>query len=421
MSLQDTETPMEPDSGDTASERAARAADRARIAAIEAQILDLERLLISLKEERSSLQDRLGAYTYPVLTLPNEIVSEIFIQFLPLYPKRPQPIGLLSPYLLCRICRQWRDIALATPKLWRAISLSLGKVGRLPQKLHYLNTSLALSGSCLVSIQLESRSAAHSANDQFRQTIADHCARLEYLELYFHGSDILPDFEHPLPFLRGLKLGWAVETLATTPLAVPSLQKLLLGVYRDRYGPIFPWSQLTVVSMDQIHLYQYSYLITQLVCVVYCRFNIYPGGELSLQDITLPHLETLILVDWLFEDPVASGILDRLTLPALQRLQIRETFLARDDPVSSIVSLVTRSKCNLQELSAPGATVVRQNYHAAFPSASIMFHRQLHITEAFLNDSDSEDGEDTESLDYIYSDSEEEWGAISDEESVVLF
>ncbi|KAJ7702953.1 hypothetical protein B0H14DRAFT_3173314 [Mycena olivaceomarginata] len=77
---------MEPAAPDSSRERAARAADRSRIADIDAQILKLERTISSLKEEKDSLRGQLATYTYPVLTLPNEIVSEIFVQFLPDFP-----------------------------------------------------------------------------------------------------------------------------------------------------------------------------------------------------------------------------------------------------------------------------------------------------------------------------------------------
>ncbi|KAJ7701034.1 hypothetical protein B0H14DRAFT_762235 [Mycena olivaceomarginata] len=118
---------MEPVASDTSRERAARTADRSRIADIEAQILKLERSLSSLKEEKDTIRTRLAAYTYPVLTLPNETVSEIFVHFLPVFPRYPPPIGLLSPYLLCQICRKWRDIAFSTPALWSVMSLSLNR------------------------------------------------------------------------------------------------------------------------------------------------------------------------------------------------------------------------------------------------------------------------------------------------------
>ncbi|KAJ7705931.1 hypothetical protein B0H14DRAFT_2415857, partial [Mycena olivaceomarginata] len=53
----------------------------------------------------------------PVLTLPNEIISEIFVQFLPVYPLSSPSTGPFSPTLLTQICRRWREIALTTPLL----------------------------------------------------------------------------------------------------------------------------------------------------------------------------------------------------------------------------------------------------------------------------------------------------------------
>ncbi|KAJ7648651.1 hypothetical protein DFH06DRAFT_916910, partial [Mycena polygramma] len=56
-----------------------------------------------------------------VLTLPNEIVSEIFFHFLPVYPLCPPFVGIRSPTILTHICRHWREIALSAPILWRAM------------------------------------------------------------------------------------------------------------------------------------------------------------------------------------------------------------------------------------------------------------------------------------------------------------
>ncbi|KAJ7231501.1 hypothetical protein C8J57DRAFT_967491, partial [Mycena rebaudengoi] len=63
--------------------------------------------------------------TYPVLTLPTDITSEIFTHFLPTYPLCSLINGLLSPMLLGQICHQWRDIALGTPRLWSAIEIKI--------------------------------------------------------------------------------------------------------------------------------------------------------------------------------------------------------------------------------------------------------------------------------------------------------
>jgi hypothetical protein len=108
--------------------------DRTRLAEIETQIRDLERSLAELRAEKTLVQERLRSSTYPVLTLPNEIVAKIFIRFLPLRPHCPPLTGLLSPTTLTQICRRWCQVAQATPELWRAtvIPWSLQQVSEIP-------------------------------------------------------------------------------------------------------------------------------------------------------------------------------------------------------------------------------------------------------------------------------------------------
>ncbi|KAJ7187800.1 hypothetical protein C8R46DRAFT_1424 [Mycena filopes] len=83
-------------------------ADRRRIIEIDAQILELEATLSDLRGRKAIAQERLDSYKYPVLTLPPEIVSEIFTHFLPTYPDCPDPTGAFSPTELTQICRTWR-------------------------------------------------------------------------------------------------------------------------------------------------------------------------------------------------------------------------------------------------------------------------------------------------------------------------
>ncbi|KAJ7804001.1 hypothetical protein B0H14DRAFT_2527584 [Mycena olivaceomarginata] len=383
---------------DTSRGRAARAADRSRIAHIEAQISELERTISSLKEEKDSLRDRLATYTYPVLTLPNETVSEIFIHFLPDFPRYPPPIGLLSPYLLCQICHKWRHIALATPALWSVISLSFHKAGRVPQKLRYLQTSIERSGSCRLSLKLGT-SLDQEYLAGLNHAVINHFHRVEYLDLSsWSGFEFPTDAELSLPCLRGLKLGYCIEELIT-PLVAPLLQHVVLRTFDALPSSTFPWFQLTVITVLWMKLDEYSYLMNQLVNVVHCRLRIYPTGNLSLGDITLAHLETFILENCMYfgDDPTPSGIIATLTLPALRRFQIPEIlFATEDDPVGSITALVTRSGCDLRELSIPDAHAIA--YHNAFPWTSLVLS-SLDITEPFLIDRWEDELEDVESSD----------------------
>jgi hypothetical protein len=84
--------------------------------------------LRALDARRKVLKAHLDAYIYPVLTLPNEIVSEIFLHTLPSALSDHCPSSTQGPLLLGQICRKWREIALFTPALWSNIALTLDNV-----------------------------------------------------------------------------------------------------------------------------------------------------------------------------------------------------------------------------------------------------------------------------------------------------
>ncbi|KAJ6586609.1 hypothetical protein B0H10DRAFT_1637773, partial [Mycena sp. CBHHK59/15] len=54
---------------------------------------------------------------YPVLTLPTETISRIFIECLPTH-RRVRLSARKAPLVLAQICHRWRTIALSTTGLW---------------------------------------------------------------------------------------------------------------------------------------------------------------------------------------------------------------------------------------------------------------------------------------------------------------
>ncbi|KAJ7641142.1 hypothetical protein FB45DRAFT_1053738 [Roridomyces roridus] len=160
--------------------KAVRAADRSRILQIDAEIDELEKRLHLLRVERNESQQRLDAYTYPVLALPNEIVSEIFLQSLP------------------RI----HGIALATPTLWRAISLIPSDFGE-----EQTRAWLESSGSCPLWIEVDP-----DVDDDDRQ-ISTECLKtlLLHRERWQHVELTLPEYtldliKGPMPLLYRLSI-----------------------------------------------------------------------------------------------------------------------------------------------------------------------------------------------------------------------
>ncbi|KAJ7440051.1 hypothetical protein B0H11DRAFT_1656618, partial [Mycena galericulata] len=89
------------------------------IDALSSEIAALYATLIRIKEERERLQAHLDACIYPVLALPNEIVSEIFIHSLPPPEAQSSDSSAIQTLIaLGQVCHKWRGISLSTPRLW---------------------------------------------------------------------------------------------------------------------------------------------------------------------------------------------------------------------------------------------------------------------------------------------------------------
>ncbi|KAJ6492460.1 hypothetical protein C8R47DRAFT_430391 [Mycena vitilis] len=165
-------------------------ADRIRVAELEAQILQLERSLSELQIQHSQVQERLDSYKYPALTLPPEIVCEIFMHFLPTYPGFPPYTGNLSPTLLTQICQRCREIALATPALWRAAALTNTAVG-FPWNLQakQFNIWIERARDCPLALYLfVSAADVQAALELIATVFVPHRTRWEYLN--FYGSTL---------------------------------------------------------------------------------------------------------------------------------------------------------------------------------------------------------------------------------------
>ncbi|KAJ7037936.1 hypothetical protein C8F04DRAFT_1090692 [Mycena alexandri] len=118
----------------------------------------------------------------PIRMLPTELVSEIFLHFIPIYPNAPPVFGTESPTLLTQICHKWREIALATPALWRAIFLrSKDDAPPLEQQVQIFNVWLERSRTSPLSIRVGG--AGRAILSPFLASIVPHRPRWEYLKL----------------------------------------------------------------------------------------------------------------------------------------------------------------------------------------------------------------------------------------------
>jgi len=377
----------------------ALAADRTRVADIDTRILVLVRSLAALRNEKALAQERLDSYKYPVLTLPNEIISEIFMQFLPPYPLCPPSTGLSSPTLLTQICRRWREIALASPMLWRAITITLSLYDIPFHRQRHLLDFLRRSSCCPLSIQsdLDSNDAAVRVTEVF-VAVAAHRARWEHVRLRLTSQQLsLSTIVGPMPLLRDLQLALIDDPHPPSifPLhEVPLLRSVILEEYAPSNVSL-PWAQLTSLTLNTVYRSEYLPILQQAHNLVQCRLDILfdDNDPPDPHEITLPCLQSLTLGD--ANSNWAGTYPDFFVVPALRSLQIPRSLLG-PDPIAALTAFVSKSACKPQEVRITGASSTTSGlYLKAFPSIP-----QLSFVDPYSDDEeDSQGASDSDSSD----------------------
>ncbi|KAJ7166565.1 hypothetical protein C8R43DRAFT_986351 [Mycena crocata] len=340
------------------SDQSARAADRARVASLASRIWDLQRTL---------RKKRLNSYKYPVLTLPNEIVSEIFLHFVPAYPLAPPLSGLFSPTVLTQICHQWRNIAHAIPALWRAVSLSFTEPFQCDDEDNILLHSwMSRSRSYPISFSVNGKGVAYDDPTQCMATLSSHRVRWEYLELSHIPESFLPFLCDPMPFLRHLDVSYRDDYSTVTLGDAPLLRSVKIIDYLEPI--ILPWRQLTSLVLLSVFPYACTEVLQQTTLLVHCELSLYKSyyDDDDNIDTELPFLQSLIMVK---EASLRTPYLHSLILPALHTLQIPDSDLG-DDPIAGLTFFVSKSRCVLRELRITGteSAAVATEYQTAFPT-----------------------------------------------------
>ncbi|KAJ7161183.1 hypothetical protein C8R46DRAFT_1353801 [Mycena filopes] len=342
-------------------------ADRALFAAITAEISTLERNLSLLRADHLQIQ-QLDSYKYPVLTLPNEIVSEIFLQSIPPSPDFPPLTGPCSPTILTQICRHWREITITTPALWRAISIYIDR-----SSLTALEDRTArswLDRSRCLPLRIKMNDNGWSGLILQCATVIEQCPRWEHVQVHLCGAT-LQNFGGPMPLLCHLHVELGEGHPVLDAPAFPDVP-LLRSAILDEFAALrisLPWSQLTSLTLRHCLLSTSSPILQHASNLIHCGLNLLHDGLINHVEPnkTLPHLRSLTLSIY-----PGSRYLETFTVPALTTLYITESLLL-PDPVASLTSFIQNSRCQLEEVCIMNSSsTTRTTCTEAFPSVRFL-------------------------------------------------
>ncbi|KAJ7641196.1 hypothetical protein FB45DRAFT_1053765 [Roridomyces roridus] len=305
----------------------------------------------------------------PCTILPDELVCEIFMHFVPTYPLCPPLTGPESPTTLTHVCREWRAIALATPKLWQAISLRFADAG----KVETVRTWLDRSGTNPLSIQMETNNGYNHAwlSGDIVGALFLHRDRWEHVKLVLLDSE-LALIALPMPMLDSLSLeidkgisdGGFPRGIPRVD--CPRLRVLSLCGFRVAVDWL-PWSRITSLALRYMYGVNYISALQDSVNLIDLRMIDCGGDTLTpRRDVLLPRLETLIMAHTM---PFSQN-LSIYILPAVHTLQVPGSYLGYR-PIDFFASFIHKSGCRLQKVFITGSFRSNQSetdFQGAFPS-----------------------------------------------------
>ncbi|KAJ7617201.1 hypothetical protein FB45DRAFT_1063716 [Roridomyces roridus] len=282
-----------------------------------------------IQRQRSDVLAALDLVGYPVLALPPEITTEIFLWCI----DTGQRVGSSeAPLLLTQICRDWRSLAIATPALWDTIPQV--EFGLTRGELHpemIVNTWFQRAGARPLTLvifysELEDPTLLESV-------LHPHASRLRDLHLVCDLQTLFDFATIPsFPILRTLALSSidvdedvdgddgqvVLFRIDGAPLLVDlNLEHILPSML------VIPWAQLTKLTLGSIP-HQKCLDVLRLVPALR-DFGRKHSDELAQED--LPSDESLVthptITSLTIQHPELDGnILPCLTLPQLERFEL---------------------------------------------------------------------------------------------------
>ncbi|KAJ7852315.1 hypothetical protein B0H13DRAFT_2084250 [Mycena leptocephala] len=313
--------------------------------------------------ETRLLLNQMDSSVYPVLTLPPEITSEIFVHCLP---------GLqhvvntnAAPLLLMRVCRTWRKIATSTPALWTTFYVDERTPVSFTRLAEIAGSWFKRAGKCPLSVKILGYLTTEG-NVAMLETLRRHSRDIYSLELHTDMEDLermSMDVPLDLVLLRKLSILFTGDTLdAHDCIEIfgnsPRLHEVLFVAAPPSFFAL-PWQQLTKFTGE---LYTVSHCMEALRLmpnITECAFSACRPEHFDTDGLAVfahPNIEHLTLFEStsyhnLYPDigwpATSANILGILSLPALQTLKILGVYFRTE----ALDIFLMRSSAPLQKLS----------------------------------------------------------------------
>ncbi|KAL0571893.1 hypothetical protein V5O48_010067 [Marasmius crinis-equi] len=324
----------------------------------------------------------MDSYT-PVSTvsrLPPEILSEIF-SFCPREDSTFDPSATI--WSLGRVCSLWRQISIATPRLWVSVSLRLDvlenrteegsiamlrcvldRTAGLPLHVHIVTPTWGIRGYFQTLVDITRAESHRWISLKYDDNCMDSSSRAPVLYPDEKSLDQVPLSlrELELSFLYNRNPHDGDIRLYQSIAASPLLTKLVLNGIGEaqRYLSSLPWSRLRHLEiLDENHTFSASWLRDVLSkCRSLETFVTYPcpwaGTPSPLRHETLRTLEfrpNEVFGKYGSKSDSVLG-LSWLTLPALEHLVLADIDL--ESEMDSLIRMAEQSHCRLRSLSIRG-------------------------------------------------------------------
>ncbi|KAF9008072.1 hypothetical protein BDQ17DRAFT_1350478 [Cyathus striatus] len=288
--------------------------------------------------------------------IPNELLERIFLF---VHPKVLVRQSDSVPFNVAKVCRQWRQMALSSVKLWSCLHLDVITYDSITNQQRYLRvveTCLKRSRQCPLSISIvyETQQSPTSLRPprKILQALIQHANRWQKLLI---NSNLLSDDlvgESGFPALQSLYLRGDQKITAD----LPRLSHLRLQcVYSPAQLRKIRWSSLTHLHLDDgcNNLSEVVKVLAALHDIKWIHLH-HNGWETPVpqvdthQEIKLPHLNRLLLC---VPYEVIKIILGKITAPSLSVLHLFDTTAQPTwEYCNELHQLLERSQCHIHEL-----------------------------------------------------------------------